>query len=56
MSKSENEAKAQSLFVEQRLGEAYIPFQVYGETFDPRTALMKGTLFPELYRPYIKRP
>ncbi|TYP57627.1 spore coat associated protein CotJA [Thermosediminibacter litoriperuensis] len=35
-----------------RLAEAYIPMQTFGETFDPRTALMYGTIFPELYRPY----
>ncbi|MFO7152438.1 MAG: spore coat associated protein CotJA [Bacillota bacterium] len=35
-----------------RLGEAYVPFQIYGETFDPKTALMYGTLFPDLFRPY----
>ncbi|HHX24225.1 MAG: spore coat associated protein CotJA [Tepidanaerobacteraceae bacterium] len=56
MSKPENRAKEESLFVNNRLAEAYIPFQIYGEIFDPRTALMKGTLFPELYRPYGQRP
>jgi len=55
MSKSENEAKEQSLFVDHRLAEAYIPIQSYGKIYDPRTALMHGTLFPELYRPYRKR-
>lgn len=39
-----------------RLAEAYIPIQMYGEIFDPRTALRHGTLFPELYRPYPVRP
>ncbi|NLZ52434.1 MAG: spore coat associated protein CotJA [Thermoanaerobacteraceae bacterium] len=56
MSKSENEAKEQSLSVDHRLAEAYIPFQSYGKIFEPKTALMNGTLFPELYRPYRKRP
>jgi len=52
---SENEAKMESLFIDYRLAEVYIPFQRYGQIFDPRTALMKGTLFPELYMPYAKR-
>lgn len=34
------------------LARAYIVPQEYGETFNPREALCKGTLFPELYRPY----
>lgn len=55
MSNSENKVKMQNLSVEYRLGEAYIPFQSYGKIFDPRTALMNGTLFPELYRPYRVR-
>ncbi len=41
------------VFHEQiQLAQAYIPFQVYGDTFDLMTALKYGTLFPELYRPY----
>ena len=55
MSKSEKEAKEKSLFVNYRLAEAYIPIQEYGETYDPRTALMRGTLFPDLYRSYSTR-
>ncbi|NLY54887.1 MAG: spore coat associated protein CotJA [Firmicutes bacterium] len=35
-----------------QLGRAYVPFQVLGEMFTPEQALMKGTLFPDLYRPY----
>lgn len=37
-----------------RLATAYVPWQRYGRTFSPREALMKGTLFPELYQPYGK--
>ncbi|NLL17615.1 MAG: spore coat associated protein CotJA [Clostridia bacterium] len=36
-----------------RLAMAYVPWQRYGRIFSPREALMKGTLFPELYRPYV---
>ncbi|MGI6486627.1 MAG: spore coat associated protein CotJA [Tepidanaerobacteraceae bacterium] len=43
-------------YMEMRLAEAYIPMQVYGETFNLNTALRYGTLFPDLYRPYAQRP
>lgn len=35
-----------------RLAEAYVPWQIYSRTYPPGEALRKGTLFPELYRPY----
>ncbi|MFZ3170415.1 MAG: spore coat associated protein CotJA [Carboxydocellales bacterium] len=35
-----------------RLAEATVPYQVYMQIWDPRTALRSGTVFPELYRPY----
>lgn len=35
------------------LARAYVPFQVMDQVYSPREALKKGTLFPELYRPYI---
>lgn len=35
-----------------RLAEATVPYQVYMQIWDPRTALRNGTVFPELYRPY----
>ncbi|MCL6477311.1 MAG: spore coat associated protein CotJA [Peptococcaceae bacterium] len=34
------------------LARAYIPYQMYGATYSPREALERGTLFPDLYRPY----
>ncbi|NPV54290.1 MAG: spore coat associated protein CotJA [Firmicutes bacterium] len=34
------------------LARAYVPVQIYGERFSPAEALMRGTVFPELYRPY----
>ncbi|HHX51144.1 MAG TPA: spore coat associated protein CotJA [Clostridia bacterium] len=34
------------------LAQAYVPWQTFGRTFSPQEALQKGTLFPELYRPY----
>ncbi|AYO30992.1 spore coat associated protein CotJA [Biomaibacter acetigenes] len=42
--------------MDMKLAEAYVPMQIYGDTFDLRTALNYGTLFPELYRPYPRRP
>ncbi|MCR4397491.1 MAG: spore coat associated protein CotJA [Firmicutes bacterium] len=36
-----------------RLAEAYVPYQVYGATFSPPQALCTGTVFPELYKPYV---
>lgn len=35
-----------------RLATAYVPPQVLREMFTLPEALRKGTLFPELYRPY----
>jgi hypothetical protein len=37
------------------LARAYIPYQVYKRQFDLREALEKGTLYPELYRPFEKK-
>ncbi|MDF2520592.1 MAG: hypothetical protein K0R84_1220 [Clostridia bacterium] len=39
---------------EPKLAEAYVPYQVMYKIYEPMKALMKGTLFPELYRPYAK--
>lgn len=37
---------------EKILARAYVPFQIMNQVFNPSEALKKGTLFPELYRPY----
>jgi len=34
------------------LAQANIPYQQYTVSFPPMEALEKGTMFPELYRPY----
>lgn len=34
------------------LARAYVPVQRYGPTYSPAEALQRGTLFPDLYRPY----
>ncbi|MDF2839565.1 MAG: hypothetical protein K0Q99_336 [Clostridia bacterium] len=40
---------------EFELATAYVPYQVMQKIFEPKKALMKGTIFPELYRPYVKQ-
>lgn len=39
----------------RELAVAYVPYQIYGETYRVVEALYKGTLFPALYRPYDPR-
>jgi hypothetical protein len=34
------------------LAHSYVPWQTYDQAFSPREALMKGTLFPELWGVY----
>lgn len=36
---------------EARVGYAFVPKQVLGETYSPEEALCMGTVFPELYLP-----
>lgn len=35
-----------------QLAQAYVPYQVYRGIFPVMEGLRKGTVFPELYRPY----
>ncbi len=37
-----------------KLAEAYVPYQVLQKVYEPMKGLMKGTIFPELVRPYVK--
>lgn len=37
------------------LARAYVPPQVYSAVWSPAEGLQKGTIFPELYRPYVPR-
>lgn len=41
-----------SHFKDKELARAYIPFQRAGTMYHPEDALKKGTVYPELYRPY----
>lgn len=38
-----------------KLARAYIPYQVFGKVYEPMKALMRGTIFPELYETYPKK-
>ena len=35
-----------------KLAQAYVPFQYLGRMYPPMTGLKKGTVFPELDKPY----
>lgn len=37
---------------DKKLARAYVPFQKPGRLFHPEEALVKGTVYPELYCPY----
>lgn len=43
-----NEPKKQKF----RLARAYVPYQKLHKVYKPDEALLKGTMFPELYDPY----
>lgn len=36
-----------------QLARCYVKFQVLNQVYDQREALERGTLFPELYMPYV---
>ena len=40
---------------EKELARVYIKTQVLNEVFNSKEALKKGTLFPELYKPYREK-
>ncbi|MCL6635433.1 MAG: spore coat associated protein CotJA [Peptococcaceae bacterium] len=40
---------------DQQLARAYVPVQSWTTPFSPQEALSKGTIFPDLYRPYVCR-
>lgn len=39
----------------QVVGMAYVPWQTFGHVYDPKKALMTGTIFPELDKPFTGR-
>ena len=48
-----NENNEVTMNCNKELARCYVPIQVMNMVFDSKEALKKGTLFPELYRPYI---
>jgi hypothetical protein len=38
-----------------KMGHAYVPYQCFGPTYAPKVALDKGTMFPDLDQPYMKK-
>lgn len=42
----------QSSSRDKNLARAYVPFQYMNQVYSPEEALRKGTIFPELYKPY----
>lgn len=34
------------------VGMCYVPWQKFGQVYDPKRALMVGTIFPELDKPF----
>ena len=40
---------------EYRVAMAYVPLQNFGTLYDPEKALIAGTLFPELDKPFVGR-
>lgn len=48
----DQEGKFTTLMRFGELATAHIPIQVYTRRFDPQEGLKRGTIFPELYKPY----
>ena len=48
----EQKFNAQKPDEHKELAQAYVPIQTMDRIFPPDKALTKGTVFPELYRPY----
>lgn len=52
MANNENDLTASTPM--PRVGYAYVPMQMMGETYDPEKGLNQGTIFPELDIPMEK--
>lgn len=46
--KKENKTEIRNV----ELAQAYVPFQKINRLYRPKEGLYKGTIFPELYKPY----
>jgi len=51
-SMNQNYYYEQSSSRDKNLARAYVPFQYMNQVYSPEEALRKGTIFPELYKPY----
>jgi len=40
---------------DMQLARAYVPYQPYVRLYPLPEALMKGTIFPNLYQPYVEK-
>jgi hypothetical protein len=60
MGRDERQNEAQQEMMESRMEEfelatAYVPYQQWGKLYPPEEALSRGTIFPDLYRPYVEK-
>lgn len=53
--KNRNEMGNNMPFIPNRLAAAFVVPQIGGDTFEPMEGLKKGTIYPELYMPYVTR-
>lgn len=44
-----------SMYKPNKLATAYVIPQVGADTFEPMEGLKNGTIYPELYMPYVQR-
>lgn len=42
-------------FIPKQLAAAFVVPQFGGDTYEPMEGLRKGTIYPELYMPYVTR-
>lgn len=54
MNYSEDDSKSK-FPADTPLAMMYVPWQQFNETYTENTALEKGTVFPELYYPFLGR-
>lgn len=52
---NDNSLQDISIFTNQPISfaMAYVPFQQWGRTYDPTLGLERGTIFPELDKPFL---
>ena len=52
--KSEPACRTEGEMQSVHLAMAYMPWQKFGETFSCSDGFQKGTIFPELYKPFLR--